>query len=115
MSNNEVVQRADSSNPRRAEREANLSPDGKWKSFPRAPNLLHYVPSGKFFGRVKINGKLVRQTLKTDVFTTAKLRLGDYVKDQRKKVLRPVSGTFAEARVKYEKEIDADHTLKDAS
>ena len=83
MSNNEVVQRADSSNPRRAEREANLSPDGKWKSFPRVPNLLQYVPSGKFFGRVKINGTLVRQTLKTDVFTTAKLRLGDYVKDQR--------------------------------
>ena len=43
------------------------------------------------------------------------LRLGDYVKDQRKKVLRPVSGTVAEARVKYEKEVEADHTLKDAS
>jgi len=111
MSNNEVVQRADSSNPRRAEREANLSPDGKWKSFPRAPNLLQYVPSGKFFGRVKIDGTLVRQTLKTDVFTTAKLRPGDYVKDQRKKVLRPVSGTVAEARRRTEAAYSAEDTL----
>jgi integrase len=68
-----------------------------------------------FFGRVKVNGKLVRQSLDTDVFTTAKLKLSDYLKDQRKKVLRPVSGTFSEARAKYEREIDADHTLKDTS
>lgn len=115
MSNNELVQRADSANPRRADRESNISPDGKWKSFPKVPNLLQYVPSGKFFGRVKVNGKLVRQSLETDVFTTAKLKLGDYIKDQRKNILRPVSGTFAEARAKYERHIEADHTLKGAS
>jgi len=38
-------------------------------------SLLQHVSRRKLFGRVKINGKLVRQTLKTDVFTTARLRL----------------------------------------
>jgi len=38
-----------------------------------------------FFGRVKIGGKIVRHTLKTDVFTTARLRLGDFLKAQRKR------------------------------
>jgi len=104
MSNNELVQRADSANPRRADRETNISPDGKWKSFPKLPHLLQYVLSGMFFGWVKINGKLVRQKLKTDVFTTAKLRLGDYLKE-----LRIVFGTFSEARAKYERETEVDH------
>ncbi len=115
MSINELNQRAGSTNPRRTERETNISPDGKWKSFPRVPHLLQYVPSGKFFGRVKANGKIVRQTLKTDVFTTAKLRLGDFLKAQHKRAARVVSGTFGEARAHYEREVDADHTLKEAS
>src|SRR5882672_6182183 len=102
MSKNEVVQRADSSNPRRAERESNISPDGKWKSFPRVPNLLQYVPSGVFFGRVKNSGKIIRQTLATNVFTTAKLRLGDFIKSRRKLAARPLAGTFGEARARYE-------------
>lgn len=95
--------------------ESNVSPDGKWKSFPRVPNLLQYVPSGMFFGRVKLEGKLVRQSLNTDAFTTAKLRLSDFLKDQRKRVVRPVAGTFGEARAYYEADVDADHTLKEGS
>jgi integrase len=115
MSNNELVQRADSANPRRAERETNISPDGKWKSFPRVPHLLQYVPSGQFFGRLKVNGKIVRQRLKTEVFSTAKLRLGDFIKAQHKRAARVVTGTFSEARSQYERALDADHTLKEGS
>ena len=115
MSNNEPIQRADSSNPRRADREANISPDGKWKSFPRVPHLLQYVPSGIFFGRIKLDGKIVRESLKTDTFTTAKLRLGDFIKKQRKNATRPVTGTVSEARTHYERDVDADHTLKETS
>jgi len=115
MSNKAQDRRADSPNPRRAERESNISPDGKWKSFARVPHLLQYVPSGVFFGRVKLGGKIVRQSLKTDTFTTAKLLLGDFLKAERKRAARPIAGTFGEARAKYEADIDADHTLKDAS
>jgi len=115
MSINELNQSTDSPELRRGKRETNISPDGKWKSFPRTPNLLQYVPNGVFHGRLKVNGKILKSSLETDLFTTAKLRLSDFVKNQRKKASRSVSGTFSEAREKYEREVDADHTLKEAS
>lgn len=96
-------------------RDASLSPDGKWRSFPKAPNLLQYVSTGAYFGRVKVGRKLFRQSLKTAVFTTAKLRLGDFLKQKRRQAARPVAGTFGEARALYEADLDADHTLKDGS
>src|SRR5215469_15349805 len=62
--------------PAKSNRETRLSPDGKWRSFPKVPNLLQYVNTGVYFGRVKIEGKIFRESLETDVFTTAKLFLG---------------------------------------
>ena len=115
MSINELNQSTDSPELRRGKRETNISPDGKWKSFPRTPNLLQYVSNGVFHGRLKVNGKILKSSLETDVFTTAKLRLGNFVKNQRKKGARSIAGTFSEAREKYEREVDADHTLKEAS
>ena len=50
-------------------RSSKLSKDGKWRSFPKVPHLLQYVSSGQYFGRIKINGKVIRQTLETDVWT----------------------------------------------
>lgn len=115
MSTAHGMQRVDSTNPSKAARESNVSRDGKWKSFPRIPCLLMYIPSGTFFGRAKIAGKIIRQSLDTDVFTTAKLRLGDFLKDRRKRALRPVVGVFSEARASYEAALSADHALKEAS
>jgi len=48
-----------------------LSPDGKWRSFPKVPNLLQYVSTGLYFARVKVNGKLIRRGLNTKVFEDA--------------------------------------------
>jgi len=99
-----------------ATRQANLSPDGKWRSFPKVPNLLQYVSTGAFYGRVKVDGKLYREKLKTDVFSTAKLRLADFVKDKmrkRRQVGTPV--IFAEARALYEQDLENEHTLSDNS
>ena len=42
-----------------------------------------------FFGRVKVGGKIIKETLKTEVFTTARLRLGDFIKAQHKRAARP--------------------------
>jgi hypothetical protein len=47
----------------------NLSTDGKWKSFPKVPNLLQYVVAGTYYARCKVKGKPVRASLETDVFT----------------------------------------------
>lgn len=101
--------------PAKSTRDANLSPDGKWRSFPKVPNLVQYVSTGTYFGRVKIDGKVFRESLKTEVFTTAKLLLGDFIKKKRKRAAHPVTGTFSAARSSYEAELDADHTLRPAS
>ena len=96
-------------------RDATLSPDGKWRSFPKAPNLVQYVSTGTYFGRVKIDGKTFREGLGTDVYTTAKLLLGDFIKKKRRRTAHPVSGTFAAARELYEADLAADHTLKESA
>ena len=40
-------------------------------------NLVRYKPSGIYFARAKVGGKLIRQSLKTGVLSIAKLRLQD--------------------------------------
>jgi hypothetical protein len=45
------------------------------------PHLLQYVSNGNYYGRIKIGGKIIRESLKTDVWTTAKLRLTDFLKE----------------------------------
>jgi hypothetical protein len=44
-------------------------------------------PSGIYFARVRIGGKLIRQSLKTEVFSVAQLRLGDLIKQEREKLV----------------------------
>ncbi len=95
-------------------REANLSPDGKWRTFPKVPNLVQYVSTSTYYGRVKIDGKVFRESLGTDVFTNAKLLLGDYIKKKRRRAAHPVAGTFTAARVLFESDLAADHTLKES-
>lgn len=82
------------------------SKDGKWKYFPNVPNLLQYVRTGTYFARVRINGKLKRQSLETTVFTDAKLKLGDFIKTARgQKIARYVT-SFKDARLKYDLQVE---------
>ena len=46
-------------------------------------NLIRYVPSGMYFCRIRVRGKLIRKSLKTDVLSVAKLRLSDKEKEHR--------------------------------
>jgi integrase len=46
-------------------------------------NLIRYVPSGMYFLRIRVRGKLIRKSLKTDVLSVAKLRLSDEEKKYR--------------------------------
>jgi integrase len=99
----------------KSKREGHLSPDGKWRTFPKVPNLMQYVATGLYFGRVKVNGKSFRESLETNVFSTAKLLLADYVKEKIKQSKRQAVGTFAEARILYEAQMNGDHTIKETS
>jgi hypothetical protein len=94
----------------KTKRNDNLSTDGKWRSFPKVPNLLQYVVAGTYYARCKVNGKPVRAALETDVFTTAKIRLPDKLKELRKP--KTQVGTFADGRIKYETETSNGYTSR---
>ena len=88
--------------------------DGKWRSFPNVPNLLQYASTGMFYGRVKVGGKIIRRSLRTDTFTTAKLRLLDFLKEEQ--MIKPQIGdpvTFEQARKIYESSTESDHALSE--
>ena len=99
----------------KAQRQSRMSKDGNWMSFPKVPNLLQYVGSGKYYARVKINGKIFRSSLETDVFTTAKTKLLDFVRAQRTKKDQVSVMTFGVARKLFEKQLDQDPQLKPQS
>jgi hypothetical protein len=55
---------------------------GPWQKTPYA-NLTRYVPSHTYFARIRIQGKLIVRSLKSDSIAVAKLRLADLEKDER--------------------------------
>ena len=89
-----------------------LSKDGKWKTFPKVPNLLQYISTRTFYGRVKVHSKIYRESLATTVYSVAKQRLPDFIKAKlRKKPLVGGPATFGEARKCYEQDLENDHAL----
>lgn len=46
-------------------------------------NLIRYRPSGTYYGRFRVGGKLIRQSLETAVFTVAKQRLPEKIREYR--------------------------------
>ncbi len=46
-------------------------------------NLIRYIPSGTYYARLRVKGKLIWRSLKTDVVSVAKLRLSDFEKTER--------------------------------
>ena len=53
--------------PRQRKREEQLSNDGKWRSFPKVPNLLQYASNFNYYGRIKVGGKTIRENYTTQV------------------------------------------------
>ena len=92
-----------------------MSSDGKWRSFPKIPHLLQYVGSGTFYGRTKVDGKLIRQSLETDVWTTAKLKLVDFLKKHQEARTTIRAALFTEAIKLYERALDQNTRLKPQS
>jgi integrase len=80
-------------------------------------NLVRYVPSGIYFARVRVGGKLIRRSLKTDKLSVAQLRLGDFVKQERGQLEARVEAgkgrmTFGGALEIYQKQLEANIGLK---
>jgi integrase len=93
--------------------------DQKWQKTPYA-NLIRYVPSGTYFGRIRVKGKLFRRSLKTTKITVAKLRLGDMEKAERQRAesQTAVGGgrmTFGDTLAVFRKRLQGDASLKPRS
>jgi len=83
-------------------------------------NLIRYRPSGTYFARFKIGRKPFRKSLKTPSLTTAKLRLGDMLRQHRAKfeagsALQNGKMTFGQAMRVYLDGVESDVSLKPAS
>lgn len=90
--------------------------DSTWQRTPFA-DLLRYKPSQVYFARLKIKGKLIRRSLKTNKITAAKLRLADLEKIERQKVqsVNAVANgkmTFGDALVDLKKRLEENPSVK---
>ena len=59
-------------------------PGKEWQKTSYA-NLIRYVPSGIYYARLRVKGKLIRKSLKTDLLSVGKLRLADFEKQERQR------------------------------
>jgi integrase len=92
------------------------SVSSQWANSPVA-NLVRYVPSGIYFARARVGGKLIRRSLKTDVLSVAQLRLSDLLKAERHGVESRASVskgkmTFGDALVIYASRLESKVELK---
>ena len=77
------------------------------------PNLIRYQPSGTYFGRVRVNGKLIRRSLETHVLTVAKLKLSDFLQDHRRLAVNKGQSVNGEVIIEmFRHEFEGDHNNK---
>src|SRR5260221_4180074 len=87
-----------------------------WKKTP-VSNLVRYEPSGIYFARAKVGGKLIRQSLKTNVLSVAQLRLHDLIKLERQQLegrAEAAKGkmSFGDALETYRQQLELNPSLK---
>ena len=80
-------------------------------------NLVRYKPSRKLFARVRVGGKLILKSLKTDKISVAQLRLADLVKQERQalenqRAVAEGKMTFGDALRIYRERVRGDASLK---
>jgi integrase len=92
-----------------------VSNDGAWRSFPKVPCLMQYVSNGNYYARTRVNGKLIRESLKTNTWSTAKLRLTDFQKKKQKARGTVNPPSFTEAVELFKRDLESDPALKPQS
>jgi integrase len=91
-------------------------PDSVWQNTPYT-NLLRYQPSQIYFARIRVKGKLIRRSLKTNHISVAKLRLADLekVEQQKAQSVNAVARgkmTFGDALALFQTRFQADPAIK---
>ena len=97
-----------------------IQADASLRESTAVQNLIRYAPSGTYFTRFKVGRKLIRKSLETTVFSVAKQRLPDKIREFR--ALRESVKAFANGRMtvgdaarSYEVKTDANASLKPRS
>jgi hypothetical protein len=93
--------------------------DPRWQKTPVA-NLVRHVQSGNYYARIRVRGKLIWKSLKTDRISVAKLRLGDFQKEERQraaahKAVAQGKMTFGTVLETYRERLKGDYSLKERS
>lgn len=101
------------------EKQAESKPEKLWQKTQYA-NLWRYVPSETLYARMRVDGKLIVKSLKTDVISVGKLRLADLEKKERASAedgAKANAGklTFGGALEIYKERLAKDPTLKPRS
>jgi integrase len=96
-----------------------IEQETRWQKTPVA-NLVRNSASGNYYARTRVKGKLIWKSLKTDRLGVAKLRLGDFLKDEnhRAESLQSVARgkmTFGDAVVIYRQRLEQSQHLKDGA
>lgn len=97
----------------------NAESQSDWVKTPVA-NMVRYKPSGIFFARVRIRGKLFRQSLQTDRMSVAKLRLADFIKQKGEEMgddsaARSGKMTVADAVAIFRQRLDGQQDIKEGA
>jgi integrase len=93
--------------------------ESRWQKTPVA-NLVRHVPSGNYYARIRVRGKLIWKSLKTDRISVAKLRLGDFHKEERQRAAAHTAVargkmTFGAVVEIYRERLKGDYVLKERS
>ena len=80
-------------------------------------NLLRYVPSGTFFARIRVGGKLIRRSLESTVLSVAELKLADLEKEERTRLENhrqadAGKASFGDLLAEYRTRLEANHGIK---
>jgi integrase len=92
------------------------SKEQRWLKTPVA-NLVRHVQSENYYARIRVRGKLIWKSLKTDRISVAKLRLGDFHKKERQraatsKAIARGKMTFGDAVTAYKQQRANDPNIK---
>src|SRR6266542_259317 len=97
-----------------------IEKESQWQKTPVA-NLVRNAASGIYYARVRVRGKLIWKSLKTDRMSVAKLRLGDFLKEEKNHRAEATQATvrgkmtFGDALVIYRQQLkDAQHLKPNA-
>ena len=91
----------------------------QWQKTP-VSNLVRNAASGTYYARVRIRGKLIWKSLKTDIMSVGKLRLGDFIKEENHRAEATQANvrgkmTFSDALTIYQQQLQNAQHLKPAA